>query len=373
MLLRDVSKDEEEIKTVKIDKDVKTSFVSVADYTKVYKYKKPGAFNSSLLNLEYDNNGVLISSKATDESKVVPFIISSISGIASIITAGKAKALIPAVDDGKDIVGQCLTISKKELHGIDDIIAEYSNYNKNSIAPTEKQFVTGKAKYEEEILKEFSELFYAKEIRMIPAELIFIIPESMNPTTKTYTSINLFSLEKGKIKINDSYKEFYLYTPDDRFEPTDTFTNPYKLQTAIVSAKFDRNESLASFLGAAPNKITAVYNIPKTERVRIQKPTVTETLIDTSIKIPQHGVLGYYSMKLSTADLTYDANGELKKISLERKSVLDASATSAGTAAKDMVTALKKEKDKTELELLDDQAKKLELLKKIHDLEHATD
>jgi hypothetical protein len=366
---------QEEVKITKMDKDIKTSFVSLANYNRIFKYTKASGINNSSLNLEYDANGILISSKVTDESRLLPTIFSAVSGFASIATAAKAKSATFADETALPVItGTYLDINRSETKKLDELIESLNAHLKGTNTFTEKQFLAGKEKREQDIAKEFAELFYAKEVKIIPMEIIFSIPDNKTPSDPiNYTNMELFFFQNNKIKINDAYKDNYLVSPQDRFEFVNSLSKPYTLQLATVPAAFDKSQGLSGITGTASSKITAVYNIPKTERIRLQKPAVTEALFDTAIKIPQHGPIGYYSMRLSTVDLAYDNNGEIKKLSFDKKSVFDATLTQGATSIKDVVTAFKKEKEKTELELLTEQATKLELLKKIHDLEHSED
>lgn len=371
MLLRNETEKEKEIKKFKLDKDIKNSFISMADYTKMYRYRKAKAVNSNLLNLEYDENGVLIASKFTDESKLIPGIFSVISGAASIIGAGKSSALAPSDSINITNNSTCLTIHPDELAEVNHWISELDNHLGNVAYSIEKPYLNKKTKCEEEIVSAFELAFYKKETRVIPVEIIYLIPREDSSTESTAFNTHLFSFDSniGKIKINNSKKNFYLYTPSDRIIKENALTNPYILEVSNIPDLFDRNASLAPHLASSPSKITAVFNIPKRERIRLKKPLVEESVFDTIVKVPQHGSLGYYSMRLSTSDLTYDTNGEIKKLSIEKKSVLDTSVGSGATAISELITATKKEKAQTEMEILEVQVKKLELLKKLKELE----
>lgn len=371
-LLREIHSGREgEVVVMKLDKQVSTSFIAVADYDKLYKYTgiKSKALNSSLLNLVYDENGVLVSSKQTSESKVFPAIMNTLSGLVGI-----AGALKGATDKNTDrnIDTSCVKINFSVAEKLDSLVTAYNAALKGSYF-TQKQFEEAMKKEEEYLSKEFEELFYGKVTRLIPLQLTFILPgsEKDGPVAGTDKSFDLFAWDKTKQKVilNSNLKEHFLFTPFDRFDFGKP-VNPVSVALSAVEKAYNKADAMESFMGKVPEKTTAVYNIPRSERFRLNKPTGNEAYIDTTIKVPQHGRLGYYSMRLSSLELTYDTNGELKSITAESKSSMDTNISSAGTLAKDIITMAK---GKSEMDLLKEKADRLELEKKIRDLEKDPD
>lgn len=376
-LLHDQSYDEtKELKISKLDKDIKTSFVSMADYSKVYRYTKLNSLmSSSLLNLVYDENGVLVSSKRTDESKLIPTIISTLSGIAGIAGAvPRSAGMVPAVNinEGKTHV----KIDSDMLSKLDEYIDKYRNFLTADAIYNEKQMEMGNKKFEEDIQKTMGELFYSKDVTITPLRIQLIIPSDTSPTSERTLKYELFEYnnQTHKIKYNNALKDFMVVSPKTKFEGTDAIAtaSAYQIELSVIPEKFDRYASLASFIGYEPDKKTAVFNIPKSERFRFLKPGGTESYIDSVIKMPQHGSVAFLSQRLSSIELTYDANGELKSMIAESKSGFDTNVSGITTGIKDLVTGFKNEK-KTELQLLEEKAKMLELLKKINELESQQD
>lgn len=371
-LLMDPKYDKDELVVNKLDKDIKTSFISMADYDKVYKYiRLKSLFNSSLLNLVYDENGVLVSSKRTDESKLVPTILSTLSGIAGIAGA-VAKS---ANDNPLGTLGQgnkCISINTALLQKLDDLLEKYNSFLTAADIYNDKQFEAGSKKLEEDITKSIAELFYSKEVKITPMRMLFAIPKDENPKDGSSKKIELFEYDNvnHQIKYNKAYVKYISVSPSTKFveEATITSAKAYTIELSEVQELYDRNASLSAFIGSEPEKKTAVFNIPKSEQFQLLKPGGKESYIDTTIKIPQHGSVGYLSLRLSSIELTYDTNGELKSMIAESKSSIDGSVTSGTTGIKELVTAFK---GKTETEKLEEKAKMLELLKKIKDLETA--
>ncbi len=355
----------------KLDKDIKTTFVSMADYDKVYKYTgiKKKALNSNLLNLVYDENGVLVSSKQTSESKIFPAILSTISGLVSI--GGAIKGTDNGVAKTDTIKSNCVWICSGVAGELDGAIQKYKA-GLDANLYNDKQFEESNKKKEEDVTKAFEELFYSKEIRTIPLQLAFIIPGDSNfwSANQSDTSFGLFAYDKSSqtIVLNRQLKSYILATPEDRFTVGNP-TNAVKLKLSVVESKYDKVASLEKLIDMAPDKKTAVYNIPKTERFRLEKPGSKEAYIDTTLKVPQHGKVGYFNLRLSSLELTYDANGELKSFAAENKSSLDTNITGGAGAIKDIITLTK---EKSEMDKLKEKADRLELEKKIRDLENDT-
>lgn len=367
-----------EVTSNKIDPEIKTSFVSVADYDKVYKYTgiKRSLMNSRLLNLQYDENGLLVSSKQTNESKLLPFIFNTLSGITSLATVLKRSG----GDDGgaaasPQVIGNansCFTINLSCTKKLDDAIEAYNTWLSTSNYYVDKNFEEAKKKKEEEIAKAYEELFFSKEITITPIQLTFVIPgkEADGPNNNSKNFV-LFSFDKAKniLLINDAYKEHIMAFPQDKvdFKPVDSLTKPYTVSLSSVGTAFDRGTALSSKMGEPEGKKTAVYNVPRSERFRLQNSGDKETAaIDTIIKVPQHGPLGYFNLRLSSLELTYDANGELKSFAAETKSAIDERVTTGTGVMKEIVTFAK---GKSEIDVLKEKADRLELEKKIRDLE----
>ena len=364
--------------TYKLDKDFKHAFVPMADYDKIFRYKSPKAVNTSLLNLEYDDNGVLLNAKASYESKLIPGLISVVSGIAGIKSSLRGAGFTGTGTDTTKVLQskECtITIKLESLNNINDLLKKNDELISNTGYSIEKPFLLYKEKLEEKIKAELEKLFYKKEVKVIPVELTYLIPKDKAtiPVGNKPYEIKLFSFDKnnGKIILNKTalVTNNLLYTPFNRVDSADNIENAYTLQLRMVPQVHDPYEGLGKYSVDTPSKITAVFNIPRREGVSLLKPGGNDIVFDTIVKIPQHGKLGFYSARLSTIDLTYDQFGVIKKSSLERKSAFDTNIASGGTAAKDFTAAMKKPDEKTELEKLEEQAKKLELLKKIKDLE----
>lgn len=358
----------EELKISKLDKDITTSFLSMADYDKIYKYiKLKSPLNSSLLNLVYDENGVLVSSKRTDESKLVPAIMSTLSAVAGI--AGAIPKSVGAV--GAQETNSCTKIDLKMLKKLDDQLDAYHTFLTADDIYNDKQVEAGSKKFEEDIAKSIGELFYSKEVTITPIRIILSIPNDKNPKGKKET-IELFQYDKvnHKVQYNSAYAKYLSVSPTSLVEEAKTIDSKeaYTIELSEVPAIFDRNASLSTLMGNEPDKKTAVFNIPKTEQFRFLKPGGKASYIDTTIKVPQHGSVGYLSLRLSSLELTYDTNGELKSMIAEKKSSVDTGITTGATTAKELIGAFR---GQTETEKLEEKAKMLELLKKIKDLEGA--
>lgn len=371
LLNRDPKSDKEELKIYKMDRDVKMSVLSVLDPNKIYKYiRLKSPLNSGLLSLEYDENGILISSKQTDEPKLLPAIFSAVTGLAGIITAAK-NASAPVVAKTDDKAGGCVLVKHTMEDELDKAIVAYNNYVTASVSIfTEKQFEKGREKMEEAMNKQLSKLFYSKTTRIIPVEMTFVIPvaDPKNPSDE----FQMFEFDKvtGKLNYLKNNAQDFLLTPKDRFKEASNLSNPVILKLSEIPKGFNKAAMLSNLV-KAPDKLTVVYNIPQSMRAELLRPKSTEAYMDTIIKIPQRGAVGYFSMRPSNLELTYDNNGELRKITAERTSVLDQVGPGL-TSAKDFITATKKE-EKTELELLKEKADLFETLKKIRDLEKEDD
>jgi hypothetical protein len=358
----------------KLDKEIKTSFLSMADYKKIFKYTgfKRSGLNSNLLNLQYDENGVLVSSKQTSESKLFPTIINTLTGLTSVASAlimGPTAADAVAIKKDTGIV----KINLQYASELDKSIDAYSKMIAGNFY-TDKHFEERKKKAEEDVAKAFADLFYSKEVKLIPLQITFIIPEGDKnvPATDAEKVFKLFYYDKAtqEIVLNKELKDYLLVTPSDRFRFESKLDKTVNIRLSAVEKQYDKAGSLSELIDLPEGRKTAVYNIPKSERFRLEKPGSKESYIDTTIKVPQHGGIGYYALKLSSLELTYDANGELKSIAAEKKSATDTNVSSGAGALKEIVTLAK---GKSEIDELTEKATILELEKKIRDLEKDPD
>lgn len=364
-----IKKDSNSLIVYKFDTDIKTSFISMADYDKVYKYIRirKRALNSNLLNLQYDENGVLVSSKQTSESKVFPAILNTISGLVSI--GGAIRGSGASTMGITNIDSPCVTINKDLLKELDSVILDYNTSSKNYFIVA-NQFEDFNKKSQEAISKLMEKLFYSKEVELTPLQITFAIPggENDGPTLGVEKSFDLFSFDitTHQVIVNPAYQKNILFTPSDRFK-YGTVKDPVKIILSTVESPYDKSVNMTSLMEFGQRKKTAVYNIPKTERFRLQSSGSTSAYIDTTIKVPQHGPIGYFSIRLNSLELTYDSNGELKSIAAENKSSADTNISSGAAVLKEVITFAK---GKSEMDLLKEKADKLELEKKIRDLEN---
>ncbi len=355
----------------KLDKTFIPTLIAVRDKNKVFKYDySRSMFKNKSLTIEYDSSGVAGKVTSVNEDKTLDIILSGISAVGGIAGGFTKSELGDTEKDYEKGKADSNYINEKLLLNLNNALKKYNALMDNAVMIQDNTvFETIKKKLEEDVVKEFSKVFYKRTLTPVVCEMTIDIPDKISTDKSPAEKYKFFALNKSGI-IEYNNKDFgpVLFKPIEVFVPTMKLPDSCYQLTFTKAPDFANPASVFKSSTIEKNPVKIVYNIPQAEVIRLFT-SKNQTLFQETFKIAQHGSLGYVSgKKYSKIEATYIANtGELKIITTEQKALTTDQVDKAGTTAKSIFELFKKPTETEELEKkikLDELRKKWDAIEK---------
>lgn len=330
--------------------DVKISAAARRDKDKIFKIDGSRKFlRHNSMTFTYGDDGILLSGELSSEGQVFDAVVKGLSGIASIVGAafrGPTASKTPAKPFTED------------LENLEKLLDSYDDYLMNNTNANFEVYKDKKAIMTDRITAEFSRLFYKIKTRTSTVSIAYI-PDAADSKVTTDQVIFKFDDSNGKLIINlDISNKVKVLTAYDYSTSSikDGHTISITPDAEVLSGFFtSRKDSDKGFAYNVSVPSTVVYKSGKVKK-DVQY-----------FKIAQYGVVSYINPKQKKTAFELDPlTGDLKKITAETASITGDNVTSAATSATDVIKLIKGDDEKTKLQNKFD---KLELKKKIKDLE----
>jgi hypothetical protein len=327
-----------------LEDSIRISVLARPDFTKIFYTESRKRWNKNKsVTMTLGEDGIGMDGESFTEDKTTDLIIKGVSTLASVAGAfrGGSNNIAPNVS----------TIKISEL---DEILEAIENLNNS---PSNFDIYKDlKAGLEKKYTRVFAEYFYSEVKQIKTTNALYEPAQGIQPNN----SFAFFSFNEssGKIDFSDQLKGSF-------------WASDIVLSTLPAKSYFINFISVADniypYIAASPQTPTGfAYNIPARFELKLSSPT-KETIIDSFIKIPQLGILGYINSGKKKLSYSLDPiTGELKKVTLSSTSIATEQIAAAGVSAIELIKMAKGDSQATKL---DNEVKMLENQKKKRDLQ----